>query len=92
MITSFRHKGLEALFTEDQRKLLSANHVRRLRIILQILHAAHEIGDIARPGFDLHRLKGDRAGLWAVKVDANYRVTFAFVDGQVTDVDLVDYH
>lgn len=44
------------------------------------------------PGFGLHPLKGDRAGRWAVKVSANWRVVFRFDGGDVRDVDLVDYH
>ena len=44
------------------------------------------------PGFRLHPLKGDRAGQWSVRVSANWRVVFRFDDGEVVDVDLIDYH
>jgi proteic killer suppression protein len=44
------------------------------------------------PGFRLHPLKGDMAGLWSVTVRANWRIIFRFKDGDVTDVDLIDYH
>ena len=44
------------------------------------------------PGFRLHRLKGALKGYWAVTVGANWRVIFRFVDGEVHDVDYVDYH
>jgi len=37
-------------------------------------------------------LKGDRKGLWAVTVQANWRITFRFVDGDAEVVDYVDYH
>ena len=37
-------------------------------------------------------LRGELAGYWAVKVSANWRVIFRFEDGNVVDVDLVDYH
>jgi len=32
------------------------------------------------------------AGYYAVSVTGNWRVIFRFGDGQVTDVDLLDYH
>jgi proteic killer suppression protein len=32
------------------------------------------------PGFDFHELKGDRKGTFAVKVTANWRVTFRWDD------------
>ena len=47
---------------------------------------------MALPGLDLHPLKGERAGHWAVKVSANWRVIFRFEDGDAVNVDLVDYH
>ncbi|MBK8468027.1 MAG: type II toxin-antitoxin system RelE/ParE family toxin [Chloracidobacterium sp.] len=92
MITSFRHKALEALFLYDQSKGLQQSQVRRLRGLLLILNNAHAIGDIDRPGLNLHPLKGGRVGFWSIRVDGNYRLIFRFEDGDALDVDLVDYH
>ena len=47
---------------------------------------------IRRNALDLHALKGDLKGCWAVTVRANWRVIFRFEDGKALDVDLVDYH
>jgi proteic killer suppression protein len=44
------------------------------------------------PGWDLHELKGNRKGTWAVKVSGNWRITFFFLDGDAHYVDLEDYH
>jgi toxin HigB-1 len=44
------------------------------------------------PGLKLQPLKGDLIGYWSVTVHANWRIIFRFQDGEVTDVDLVDYH
>ena len=44
------------------------------------------------PGFRLHPLKGELMGHPAVRVSGNWRVTFRFEEGQVVDVDHVDYH
>ena len=44
------------------------------------------------PGYDLHELKGELAGSWAMKVNKNWRLTFRFVDGNVVDLNLEDYH
>ncbi len=40
------------------------------------------------PGLDLHPLKGDRKGFWAVSVSGNWRITFKFVG---KDADVVNY-
>lgn len=92
MINSFRHKGLRDLFLEDQTRGVQQSQVRRLRIILQVLHAAVVLSDMDRPGLNLHLLKENLQGYWAVKVDGNYRVIFRFADGKAWDVDLIDYH
>ena len=44
------------------------------------------------PGSYFHRLKGDRAGRYAVRLTANFRVTFGWEDDGAADVDMEDYH
>jgi proteic killer suppression protein len=44
------------------------------------------------PGLQLHQLKGDRAGTWAVMVSGNWRVTFVFRGEDAQFVDYEDYH
>ena len=53
---------------------------------------ASDVQDMDQPTFRLHALKGDRKGVWAVMVRANWRVTFRFEGGDAYDVDLEDYH
>jgi proteic killer suppression protein len=56
------------------------------------LDAAGTLTDIDVPGFNLHPLKGELKGFWAITLRANWRVIFCFADGDVLDVDYVDYH
>jgi toxin HigB-1 len=44
------------------------------------------------PGLHLHPLRGDFKGFWAVTIRANWRIIFRFENGEVFDVDYVDYH
>jgi toxin HigB-1 len=92
MIESFRHKGLRQLFEDDTAKGVNAEHVRKLRQILGVLHAAETIDALRLPTFGLHPLKGELKGFWAVTVRANWRVIFRFEHSNASDVDLVDYH
>jgi toxin HigB-1 len=92
MVRSFRHKGLRRLFAEDDRRGVPGEHVETLRDILARLNAAQRVEDMHLPGFRLHRLKGSLSGFWAVTVRANWRVVFRFEDGDVLDVDYLDYH
>ncbi len=92
MIESIRHKGLLQLFEDDNAKGVSAEHVRKIRQILAVLHAAETIEAMHLPTFGLHPLKGNLRGFWAVTVRANWRIVFRFENGKASDVDLVDYH
>jgi toxin HigB-1 len=91
-IRSFRHKGLERFFTTGSRVGIQTKHAERLRLILGRLNVAAEPRDMNLPGLDLHPLKGDQKGRWAVKVSGNWRLTFGFVGKDVEKVDYEDYH
>ncbi len=92
MIGSIKHKGLAALYYDDQTKGVKQSHVKRLRQILFLLDTALVVEDMNAPGLKLHQLKGDRTGFYAVSVSGNWRVIFRFEDKQALDVDLIDYH
>jgi proteic killer suppression protein len=91
-ILKFRHKGLERFFLRGTTAGIQAKHARRLRLILGRLNVAREPRDMGLPGLDLHRLKGERKGTWAVSVSGNWRITFAFSGLDVVNVDYKDYH
>jgi proteic killer suppression protein len=88
MIKSFAHKGLERLFSTGSTTGVQAIHAKRLRQMLALLNDALRVEDVGAPGLRLHPLKGDLKGLWAVTVQANWRVTFRFENG---DAHIVDY-
>lgn len=92
MIKSFKHKGLERLFTTGSSRGVQAKHAGKLCDILDMLDAAHVVQDMNFPGSALHPLKGQLRGHFAVKVSGNWRVTFPLENGNVLDVDYIDYH
>jgi proteic killer suppression protein len=92
MIQRFLHKGLKRLYEDDDRRGLNAQHADKIARILAQLKRSSRPQDMDIPGFRLHPLKGALSGYWSVTVQANWRITFRFENGGVTDVDLVDYH
>ncbi len=92
MIKSFKHKGLKRFFTTGSTAGINPAHADRLEERLQALHTAITIDDMDLPGWRLHSLKGDRAGLWAVNISGNWRVVFQFKDGHAYVVNYEDYH
>ncbi|MCK5522958.1 MAG: type II toxin-antitoxin system RelE/ParE family toxin, partial [Thiomargarita sp.] len=79
MIKSFIHKGLERFYRTGRKAGIQAKHAKRLRLILSNLDQAESPENMDLPGLMLHELKGNRKGIWAVKVSGNWRVTFRFI-------------
>jgi toxin HigB-1 len=92
MISTFRHKGLEAFHRQGQTKGIQQGHAKRLRGILALLESAVIISDMNVPGLRLHPLLPKEDGYWSVWIDANFRVTFRFENGNAYDIDVIDYH
>jgi toxin HigB-1 len=92
MIKSFMHKGLEDFFYDGTLKGIQAKHALKLEAILDRLDSANEIKDMNYPGSGLHLLLPKTKGRWAIKVSANWRLTFEFQDGDALNVTVEDYH
>ncbi|WP_269209377.1 type II toxin-antitoxin system RelE/ParE family toxin [Methylobacter luteus] len=57
------------------------------------MDASRVASDMDLPGLGLHPLQGELSGFHAVNVSGNWRFIFRFdQDGNVTDIDLIDYH
>jgi toxin HigB-1 len=92
-IRSFRHKGLERLFAEDDVWGIPPALAPKIKRMLLALANAAVISDMALfPGWRLHPLTGDLSGFWSLTVTGNWRIIFRFEDGEADDVDLMDYH
>lgn len=92
MIRSFRSRALRRFFHLGDSSRVRPEHREKVRDILARLDASQGPEDMDLPGFHLHRLKGDRAGYWAVTVRSNWRIVFGFEDTAAVDVDYLDYH
>jgi proteic killer suppression protein len=77
---------------DDDRRGVNAEHIDKITRVLAFLTRAARPEDMNLPGFRLHPLKGELAGYWSVTIRANWRIIFRFEDGDVTDVDFLDYH
>ena len=92
MIGSFSHKGLKRLYEQDDQRGVQPEFADKIKRILSRLEQAAQPRDMDLPAYRLHRLHGDRAGQWAVRISGNWRIVFRFEGGNVHDVDLCDYH
>jgi proteic killer suppression protein len=92
MILSISHKGLALFFRTGQSKGIQAIHATRLRELLTALNVAVSPKDLSRPAWRLHALSGDKAGFYALIVQANWRLTFRFTGENVDLLNDLDYH
>lgn len=92
MIKSFRCSDTKALF-DDVVVARFRNIERQARRKLLYLHRARTLEDLKQPpGNHLEALKGDRQGQHSIRVNDQWRICFRWVEGDVMDVEIVDYH
>ena len=92
MIDKIRHRGLRRMHARNDASYLPPQHRDKIKDMLGLLSIAASPAEVDVPGWNLHQLKGDLAGFWAISVSRNWRIIFRFDGANVTDVDLVDYH
>ena len=92
MIRSFACKDTESLFNDDV--VPRFRHIERVaRRKLMYLHQARRLQDLQRPpGNRLEALKGKRKGQYSIRINDQWRLCFRWLDGEVLDVKIVDYH
>jgi plasmid maintenance system killer protein len=85
--------------SEDQAARLKALYRKRRfpRIARRPREAYSQCSGLSDRRFE-HRepwrvhLAGDRAGTWSISVSGNWRITFTIERGEITNLDLEDYH
>lgn len=91
VIRSFRHKGLAKLWNKADPKGVRPDLLSRVQNRLSVLNAAEALSDMDVPGFRRHGLQG-RPKRHAIDVNAQWRITFEWEDGEALNVDLEQYH
>ncbi len=92
MIKGFLHKGLERFFKTGSKAGVQTAHAAKLRLQLAALDQAAKAEDLSAPSWKLHPLKGNLKGHWALTVNGNWRILFAFEGNDAVLVDYRDYH
>ncbi len=93
MIRTFKCAETEKIFRRQRsRKLPSDIQPVALRK-LRMLNRAVTLNDVrAPPANHLEKLKGEREGQHSIRINAQWRICFVWLDGDVYDVEIVDYH
>lgn len=92
-IISFRDKRLRRLWERDEAAGLPPALVPKLRMMLTVLAGIGSEKELTVfPHWNAHRLTGDLDGSWSLTLTRNWRLIFKAEDGQILNLDLVDYH
>ena len=92
-LAGFKHKGLRLLYSGGNPRGVPPEMVDRIGKLLIARETASGLDELKRfPGWRLHQLKGDLAGLWSLSVSGNWRLIFRYsgAENEATDIDLID--
>jgi toxin HigB-1 len=93
MIRSFRDDEARKLFQRQRSRRLPVELQRVALRKLTMLDAAETLEDLrVPPGTRLGRLSRERAGQHSIRINDQWRICFAWRNGDAYEVEVVDYH
>jgi toxin HigB-1 len=92
-IVGFRNCEIERLWRDGEARGVAKQHERKLRAMLTALAESENLEELGTVrGWRLHQLKGDRKGVWSLKLTHNQRLTFRVEAFRVSEINFEDYH
>ncbi len=93
MIKSWANSASRRFYEEGKSSKFRGLDDEAAEELLASLDSATSLRDLSPlKSVGLHKLRGDRAGQWAMTVNDRWRVCFRFEDGDAYDIEIVDYH
>ena len=93
MIRSFRCKETELIWQGQSSRAFPPDVQDRALGKLRLLDAALTLEDLSRPPSNrLKPLKGARKGQMSLRINDQWRICFRWKDGEVGEVEIMDYH
>lgn len=93
MIKSFACKETEKVFYREHSRRFSPVLARQALKKLLILHAVTQINSLRIPPSNhLEKLKGEREGVYSIRVNDQWRICFLWRGSDAFEVEIIDYH
>lgn len=93
MIQSFASKETEKVWNGLRSTKLPGEMQNVARRKLRMIHNSIDINDLRIPPSNhLEKLKGDKKGLYSIRINDQWRIVFAFRSGHAYDIRIIDYH
>jgi len=93
VIKSFRDRGTEKVFHRQRSRKLPHDIQQRALRKLRMLNRSQSMHDLRVPPSNrLEKLSGNKEGQYSIRINDQWRICFVWRDGDVYDVEIVDYH
>lgn len=93
MIKSFKCPETKKIWEGVSSKKLPLHLQQVARRKLRMLNNAQSLNDLRVPPANrLEALKGDRSEQFSIRLNDQWRVCFAWIDGDVYGLEIIDYH
>ena len=93
MIRSFKSKETEKVWNRQYSKKFPTEIQQLARRKLIALNVADGLQDLRiPPGNRLEKLSGNRDGQYSIRINDQRRICFKWVEGEVDNIEIVDYH
>jgi len=93
MIVTFKSKEAELIWNGVLSKKLPPHLQEIIRRKLRMINNSFSINDLRIPPSNhLEQLNGERKGQYSIRINDQWRICFEWSDGNVYNVDIVDYH
>ena len=93
MIKSFKSKETARIFARLRSPRLPQDIQQVSYRKLRMLNNAVTLDDLRIPPANrLEKLSGDRSGQYSIRINDQWRICFEWIDGDVYNVEIVDYH
>jgi proteic killer suppression protein len=93
VIKSFKDSETEKIYSRERSRKLPSDIQQVALRKLRMINNARSINDLRiSPANRLEKLSGNRAGQYSIRINDQWRVCFAWKDGDAIDVEITDYH
>lgn len=93
MIISFGSKETEKIWQGEKSKKLPPEIQEIARRKLRMLHNSQTVSDLRIPPSNrLEKLSGNLKEFYSIRINKQWRIIFKWLEGQASEVEIVDYH
>jgi proteic killer suppression protein len=93
MLLSFGNKDTKKILEGERIKGFSTEMQEIARRKLRMLNNSHDLNDLLIPPSNrLEKLKGNFKEFYSIRINNQWRIIFKWNNGNVEEVEIIDYH